>query len=65
MPMITLSEEARNLLRRRASGEQVEVTPKHVEVTPMTLDAYRERAEAGVMYPLSAYPARPGISVSI
>jgi len=45
MKAIHLSRNARNLLYRRANGE-------HVEVTPQNLEAYRELARAGVMYPL-------------
>jgi hypothetical protein len=41
---IQLSKAARDLLRRRANRE-------HVEVTPENLEAYRELARAGVMYP--------------
>jgi hypothetical protein len=52
MPTIKLSRAARNLLRRRASGE-------HIEVTPDNLEAYRELARAGVMYPLSAFLRGP------
>lgn len=47
-----LSKSARMLLRRRASGEHVEVTPNNVE-------AYRELAGAGVMYPLSGFMVGP------
>ena len=47
-----LSKSARKLLRRRASGE-------HVEVSPDNLEAYRELAKAGVMYPLSAFMQGP------
>jgi hypothetical protein len=40
MPSVKLSKEARNLLRRRASDE-------HIEVTPDNLEAYRDLARAG------------------
>jgi hypothetical protein len=52
MRAITLSRAARDLLRRRAGGE-------HVEVTPANLPAYRELASAGVMYPLSGFIVGP------
>ncbi len=52
MEYVKLSKEARNLLRRRANGE-------HIEVAPDNLAAYRELANAGVMYPLSAFMRRP------
>jgi hypothetical protein len=52
MRTVKLSEDARNLLRRRADGE-------HVEVTPDNIAAYRELARAGVMYPLSAFMRGP------
>ena len=52
MKPIELSAEARNLLRRRANGEQVEVTPD-------TLEAYRELATAGVMEPFSGFTRGP------
>ena len=52
MKAITLSKAARGLLRRRASGE-------HVEVTPDNLAVYRELASAGVMYPLSGFIVGP------
>jgi hypothetical protein len=48
----SLSKNARDLLRRRASGE-------HIEVTPGNIKAYRELVRAGVMYPLSAYLRGP------
>jgi hypothetical protein len=47
-----LSKDARNLLRRRAHGE-------HVEVTPDNLEAYRELARAGVMEPFSGFMRGP------
>jgi hypothetical protein len=49
---LDLSEEARELLRRRVSGE-------HVEVTDATRGAYRELARAGVMAPASAFLRGP------
>lgn len=52
MPTVRLSRAARNLLRRRASGE-------HVEVAPDNLEAYRELARAGVMYPCSSFTRGP------
>jgi hypothetical protein len=52
MQSVKLSRSARTLLRRRANGE-------HVEVTPDNLEAYRELAKAGVMYPLSGFMLGP------
>ena len=52
MKSITISKGARNLLQRRANGE-------HVEVTPQNVEAYRELARAGVMYPLSGFMVGP------
>ncbi len=52
MQPVKLSRPARTLLRRRANGE-------HVEVTPANLEAYRELARAGVMYPLSGFMLGP------
>jgi len=52
MQTINLSKEARNLLRRRANRE-------HVEVTPDNLEAYRELARAGVMEPFSGFMIGP------
>jgi hypothetical protein len=49
---IKLSRPARELLRRRANGENVEVTPDNLAV-------YRELASAGVMYPLSGFIVGP------
>jgi len=49
---IKLSKDARNLLRRRARGE-------HVEVAPDNLEAYRELSNAGIMYPLSGFMVGP------
>jgi hypothetical protein len=49
---MNLSKPARELLRRRANGEDVEVTPQN-------LDAYRELAEAGVMSAVSTFAAGP------
>jgi hypothetical protein len=49
---IRLSKAARDILRRRANRE-------HVEVTPDNLEAYRELARAGVMYPLSGFMVGP------
>jgi hypothetical protein len=52
MPSVKLSKEARNLVRRRASRE-------HIEVTPDNLEAYRELARAGVMVPVSTFIGGP------
>jgi hypothetical protein len=52
MPAVRLSRTARKLLRRRASGE-------HIEVTSDNLEAYRELARAGVMYPCSSFTRGP------
>ncbi len=52
MKAIKLSRAGRELLRRRANGE-------HVEVTPDNLAVYRELANAGVMYPLSGFIVGP------
>jgi hypothetical protein len=52
MKAIALSDAARNLLRRRAAGE-------HVEVTPDNLEAYRELARSGVMEPFSGFMRGP------
>ena len=52
MPSVKLSKEARNLLRRRASDE-------HIEVTPDNLEAYRDLARAGVMVPVSTFIGGP------
>jgi hypothetical protein len=52
MKYTTLSRAARKLLRRRANGE-------HVEVTPQNIEAYRELARTGVMYPLSGFMVGP------
>jgi hypothetical protein len=49
---IRLSRAARDLLRRRAQGE-------HVEVTPENLEVYRELARAGVMYPCASFSRGP------
>lgn len=49
---IHLSKAARDLLRRRASGE-------HIEVTGENLEAYRELARAGVMYPCASFTSGP------
>src|SRR5205814_2300378 len=50
--MPELSRNARNLLRRRANGERVEVSAE-------TLEPYRELARAGVMEPVSAFLSGP------
>jgi hypothetical protein len=47
-----LSAAAWELLRRRAGGENVAVTPEN-------LPAYRELAEARVMYPVSGFTTGP------
>jgi hypothetical protein len=52
MKAIALSNGARNLLRRRAAGE-------HVEVTPDNLEAYRELVRCGVMEPFSGFMRGP------
>jgi hypothetical protein len=46
MQPVKLSKEARQLLRRRGSGE-------HIDVMPSNLEAYRELASAGMMEPVS------------
>ncbi len=52
MQSVKLTKAGRDLLRRRANRE-------HVEVTPDNLEAYRELARAGVMYPLSGFMVGP------
>jgi len=52
MTTVRLSRPARELLRRRAGGE-------HIEVTPENLAAYRELARAGVMYPCASFTRGP------
>ena len=52
MRSVKLSKSARTLLRRRANGE-------HIEVTPDNLEAYRELAKVGAMYPLSGFMLGP------
>lgn len=52
MPTISLSREARDLLRRRANLE-------HVAVTSENIESYRELARAGFMYPLSGFMVGP------
>jgi hypothetical protein len=47
-----LSRAARDLLRRRANRERVEVTPANLE-------AYRELARAGIMEPFSGFMRGP------
>ena len=49
---IRLSRAARDLLRRRANQECVEVTSENLE-------AYRELARAGVMYPCASFTRGP------
>lgn len=49
---IHLSKAARDLLRRRANRERVEVTPANLE-------AYRELARAGIMEPFSGFMRGP------
>lgn len=48
MATAKLSKEAPNLIRRRADGD-------HIDVTPDNLGAYRVLARTGVMHPLSAF----------
>ena len=50
--LIRLSRAARDLLRRRAKRE-------HVEVTPANLEAYRELARAGIMESFSGFMRGP------
>jgi hypothetical protein len=52
MRTVSLSKEARDLLRRRSNRE-------HVEVAPANIEAYRELARAGVMYPCSGFMVGP------
>jgi len=52
MPVVELSRAARDVLRRRAAGEGVDVTPE-------SLEAYRELVRAGVMYPVSGFLRGP------
>lgn len=52
MPVVELSRAARSLLRRRAAGEGVDVTPE-------SLETYRELVRAGVMYPVSGFLKGP------
>jgi hypothetical protein len=52
MPVVELSRAARDVLRRRAGGEDVEVTPD-------SLEAYRELVRAAVMYPASGFLRGP------
>ncbi len=47
-PPITLSETAADLLRRRLTGERVEITEQ-------TRPYYRELVEAGLMIPLHTF----------
>ena len=49
---IRLSQAARDLLRRRANRERVEVTPANLE-------AYRELARAGIMESFSGFMRGP------
>ena len=49
---IYFSRTARDLLRRRANRERVEVTSENLE-------AYRELARAGVMYPCASFTRGP------
>ena len=49
---IRLSRAARDLLGRRVNRERVEVTPENLE-------AYRELARAGVMYPCASFTRGP------
>jgi hypothetical protein len=49
---VVLSEAARALLCRCASGEEVKVTPENKE-------AYRELARAQIMFPLSGFVGGP------
>ena len=52
MPAVELSRAARDVLRRRAAGEGVDVTPD-------SLEAYRELARAGATYPVSGFLRGP------
>ena len=52
MTTVRLSRAARELLRRRAGGE-------HIEVTAENLEAYRELARVGVMYPCASFTRGP------
>ena len=52
MPVVKLSRAARDVLRRRAAGEGVDVTPD-------SLEAYRELARAGIMEPFSGFMRGP------
>ena len=52
---ITLSEDALALLRLQVSGERC-------DVTPVNLEAYRELARFGVMYPVSGFIGGPEAS---
>jgi hypothetical protein len=52
MPTVTLSEDALTLLRRRLSGERVEVTQ---ETRPL----YRQLVDAGMMIPLHSFALGP------
>ena len=52
MPVVELSRAARDVLRHRAAGEGVDVTPE-------SLEPYRELVRAGVMYPVSGFLRGP------
>jgi hypothetical protein len=52
MSAIELSRAAREVLRRRAAGEGVDVTSENLE-------AYRELARAGIMYSVSGFLRGP------
>ncbi len=52
MPVVELSPAAREVLRRRAAGEGVDVTPE-------SLEAYRELVRAGMMYAVSGFLRGP------
>jgi hypothetical protein len=52
MNALTLSDSARALLRLRVEQSRVDVTPENLE-------AHRELARAGIMYPVSGFMHGP------